>query len=164
MTKAGLSASERFWVKVDPPDVNGCMNWNASLYTNGYGAFSWGNGKINAAHIFSWELHHGPVNGLCVLHKCDNRRCVNPDHLFLGTRRENTHDMMAKGRAPWDGPRWDKKGTANGRAKLDERKVNGILLLVAQGMRQTDAGAHYGVSQGTVSRIVSGVGWTHLAA
>jgi len=57
--------------------------------------------KVNGAHRVSWELHHGPIlKNLCVLHTCDIPACVNPNHLFLGTKWDNIHDAMKKGRAP----------------------------------------------------------------
>ena len=87
---------EEFWSKVNKTD--GCWLWTAGCTNNGYGQFMDG-GKKYATHRFSWELHFGPIpQGQCVLHKCDVRRCVRSDHLFLGDRRDNSHDALAKGR------------------------------------------------------------------
>lgn len=94
------SLSERFWSKVCQSDA--CWEWTRSTNHAGYGQIS-GQGTVLLAHRLSWELHFGKIpSGQCVLHKCDNRLCVRPDHLFLGTRPENTQDMMSKGRLnPW---------------------------------------------------------------
>jgi len=94
--------SERFWAKVNKDAPNGCWEWHSSLTGGGYGAFFVHHPdkrEIVRAHRFSWELANGSIpNGLWVLHKCDNRICVNPDHLFLGNRSDNMIDCARKGR------------------------------------------------------------------
>jgi hypothetical protein len=76
-----------------------CWLWTASKIRNGYGRYKL-NGETVYAHLFSWEYFNGEIDkGLSVLHKCDVRNCVNPNHLFLGTQKDNMVDMIAKGRA-----------------------------------------------------------------
>lgn len=95
------TATQRFWAKVDKRGLEECWLWTASLFRLGYGQFRAGPGqKRNVlAHRFSYEVAHGPIPvGLCVMHTCDNRRCVNPAHLRLGTHTDNMRDCAAKGR------------------------------------------------------------------
>lgn len=89
---------ERFWAHL-PDRGDGCWEWTGgTLATGGYGKLSV-NGAERRAHRFSYELLVGPIpDGLCVLHRCDNRPCCNPSHLFLGTRRDNNYDMATKKR------------------------------------------------------------------
>jgi hypothetical protein len=85
-----------FWNKVNK--TSGCWLWTAGKHEKGYGTF-WVSKKCWKAHRYAWHLKHGKIpSGLCVLHKCDNPPCVNPDHLFLGTVLENNIDMFKKGR------------------------------------------------------------------
>lgn len=87
---------ERFWSKVDK--TGDCWNWTAGTFHFGHGKFRL-NGKMVKAHRLAYELLVGDFDkSLCVLHKCDNPRCVNPEHLFLGTKGDNNSDMTAKGR------------------------------------------------------------------
>src|SRR6187455_237481 len=102
----------RFFTKVADKDENGCMEWLAYRHPLGHGMFGF-DGKMGYAHRFSYQLHIGKIpKGKHVLHKCDNRACVNPDHLFLGTQSDNNLDMYKKGRCR--GPR----GERNALAKL----------------------------------------------
>lgn len=92
----------RFWSKVRKGD--GCWEWQAKRFDNGYGSFAVSRNKNQGAHRVAWELTNGPIPaGMSVLHHCDNRPCVRPDHLFLGTQLDNMRDMLAKGRQRWRG-------------------------------------------------------------
>lgn len=98
--RKGKSLIDRFKEKYIPEPNSGCWIWIASTSNSGYGKF-----RINdniphsSAHRASWIIHNGPIKkGLNVCHKCDVKLCVNPKHLFLGTTKENVHDMLNKGR------------------------------------------------------------------
>ena len=87
---------DRFMKKVN--ESNGCWKWNAQIFPTGYGAFHL-NGKSILAHRASYLIFNGEIpNGIFVCHKCDNKSCVNPHHLFLGSAKENAIDRSLKGR------------------------------------------------------------------
>ena len=89
---------ERFFNKVEVDGESGCHVWTGARNVWGYGRVHWG-GKMYSAHRVAWKFAHGAIpDGKFVLHRCDNRGCVNPDHLFLGTAKDNARDMVAKGR------------------------------------------------------------------
>lgn len=114
----GWTPEQRFWAKVDKS--GDCWNWTAARYhVNGYGCFGL-NGKIQGAHRVAWQFIRGPIpRGMWVLHRCDNRLCVRPEHLFLGTHQDNMNDMWRKGRGS------PALGKRNGRYTKPERTAKG---------------------------------------
>ena len=152
---------DRFWAKVDVRGENECWEWMACK-AQGYGRIGLGGVGAGAenAHRLSWELHHGDIpDDLYVLHKCDNRGCVNPAHLFLGTQAENIADMVAKGRHA----RVAQKGERNGRAMLTKDQVIEIRHRYAEGgVTLRHLGEEFGVCPATASHIVQGRNWPHV--
>lgn len=144
---------DRYWEKVDKSDPSGCWLWTGGTTNFGYGVFSLAGTKdLHGAHRVAWRLHHGHDAGKkCVLHRCDTPGCVNPDHLFLGSRVENMEDKIRKGRQP--------KGEATGRAKLSEDQV---LAIQSDHRSQAKIASEYGVDQSTISNIKTGASWGHL--
>jgi len=132
----------RFWSNVEKG--LSCWNWTGSRSTNGYGRIHF-LGKRRAAHRVSWLIHHGEFPSMCVLHTCDNRLCVNPQHLWLGTARDNAQDMVAKGRHYYQTP--------GRKRKLNPEKVREIRSLgaIMSAMKIADL---YGVSACTISGIL----------
>lgn len=144
----------RFRAKfVARPD--GCWEWTASRRPNGYGQFKLGD-RVGYAHRASYTLFVGAIPvGMFVCHRCDNKACVNPEHLFVGTAADNMADMAAKGRGRKTGSR----GERNGRAILTAEQVVSIreaLNAGAVGLRLAEA---YGVGPTAISRIRSGRAW-----
>ena len=133
---------------------NGCWNWTSSKDLAGYGMIKHKNGKQIKAHRFSWMLYKGEIpDNLFVLHRCDNRLCVNPEHLFLGTHQDNMDDMVAKGRLPAH------RGENNGFAKLTASQV---IKIRSDGRSQSKIAADYGIAQTQVSHIKLRKQWTHI--
>lgn len=92
---------DRFWKMVEKREPDGCWEWQGNVLSDGYGSIRMpgAQGQPVKAHRYSWELHHGPIpEGVLVLHRCDNQRCVRPDHLFLGSQSDNMQDMHNKRR------------------------------------------------------------------
>lgn len=160
--------TRNFWTKVNKREVDECWNWTGGLASTGYGSFGNGPPIPHGAHRTSWLLRYGEIpKGLWVLHKCDNRACVNPDHLFLGTNLDNIMDRNMKGRTS-SGPRHSAvmrpaKGESNAGAKLTQQEVLEIRGLCAQRrLSHETIGAMYGVRKVTVYRISSRRYWRHL--
>ena len=132
----------------------GCWEWTAGLGVQGYGRFKQG-GKTRLAHRVSYALHvaHIPEAAL-VLHKCDNRKCVNPDHLFIGTQKDNIQDMKAKGRGV--------VGEASPHAKLTEADVLRIYDLYESGVGTIRLAKMFSITKNLAWLIVRGRTWKHL--
>ena len=116
------------------------------------------NGKEVRAHRVSWELHRGPIpEGMSVLHKCDNPPCVNPEHLFLGTQKDNAEDCRVKRRTTC--------GEKDPRHKLTSKDVEGIReLRNSSNMSYRKLSKMFGVDRSTIIKIVSGKTWKESCA
>lgn len=153
----GFTTEERFWAYVRKrPGRSGCWEWTGTVISTGYGKIHLGPGQPGLAHRYSYKLHNGPIPaGLFVCHHCDNRRCVNPRHLFCGTQQENVDDMEAKGRAVKRGS----NGEANGGAKITEAAVREIRASSEAVRRIAE---QYGVSISLIYAIRSRHTWKHI--
>ena len=165
-------AAAAFWSHVNkdgpvhPVLLTACWEWmGAKLKSRdplvpGYGAVAASGGFFERlAHRRSWEMTHGRPD-LCVLHKCDNRTCVRPDHLFIGTYADNNRDMVAKGRhfSPFRG----RRGEKNRNARLTDATATAIPARHAAGETQQEIAESLGVSQSTVSLVLLGKRWRHV--
>lgn len=152
-----ISIEERFALNVKVDEVTGCHNFIGAKDSDGYGRIK-NKGKAISAHRYAWESKRGPTNVLHVLHKCDNRSCVNIEHLFLGTHKQNMADMKEKKRCN------PPKGYAHTRpmAKLTNEKVLEIKKLLSRGYKQADIARDFKVSRGIISDISIGNTWTHI--
>ncbi len=150
--------AESFWAKVKVCERNNCWEWQNSCNSTGYGTVSW-HGKVHTAHrVAAWLSglvgdpkapinKHEPTH---VLHKCDNRKCCNPNHFFLGSYTDNQLDAYAKKR------RTQPKGASHANAKLTTLQVAKIRKRYAAGEYQVPLAKEHGVSQRVISLIIRG--------
>jgi hypothetical protein len=161
----GLERLNNFWDKVKMPPLNErekCWNWTGALNIpnhKGYGVFCIGklmhsgHRRLITAHRFSWMLANGPIpKGMSILHKCDNKLCVNPNHLFLGTHDDNMHDASMKGRMA--------RGSNHYMSKLTENQVRKIRKEYANtAITEENLGKKYGITQTDVGLIIRRKTW-----
>lgn len=155
MSRYPAPVEERLRERVDRsggPDA--CWPWLGAINSHGYGTIR-ERCKSKGAHVIAFRAEHGEVPvGLMVLHHCDNRRCCNPTHLFLGTNAENTADRVRKGRSAC--------GSRIARAKITASQAALIRHLSACGVRGRLLGGLFGVSQTAVSSIARAKTWAHV--
>ena len=138
------------------PGDDGCMEWTGGRAKAGYGCTSHG-GENWTTHRLAFALANGDLlPGLCVMHRCDNPACINPDHLFAGTKGDNVADMVAKGR------KVTARGEAAGRARLTEADVLDIRRRHAAGESLRELGSCYGVSHVAILNVVKRRTWSHV--
>jgi hypothetical protein len=132
---------------------DGCWLWGGSVLRDGYGQMCF-KGKTRKAHQLAWEFFRGHIPaGMMVCHRCDVRHCVNPEHLFLGTAKDNVADMFAKGR------QHDRKGEKHGHAKLTAEQVREIRV---SRENQYELAERHGLSQSAISNIRTRKSWAHI--
>lgn len=162
-----MAIADRFWSKVLRTD--GCWEWMGRRGQQGYGQLQV-DLRQKRAHRVSWELAYGSIGaGLCVLHRCDNTGCVNPAHLFLGTRSDNNADRDEKGRSA-RGQRhgththpglW--RGERNGHARLTTDQVRAIRHRRSQGETQVALADSFGISRRALRAVLTGESWGWLS-
>lgn len=147
---------ERFWKHVKKTDD--CWLWTGGQTHHGYGRVVHHPTRPQSrlAHRISWELHFGRIANprQCVCHSCDNPLCVNPSHLFLGTRLDNAIDKVKKGRHP--------VGEQHKNAKLNESAIKEIRRLYVAGISQGKLAITYHVNRVTIRNIISRRAWAHV--
>ena len=140
---------DRFWSKVDKTDK--CWMWTAACSSDGYGNISI-KGKTYKPHRVSYEIKHGPIpKGMLICHHCDNKLCVRPSHLFLGTQKDNMQDAVGKGRAA--------RGERHGSSKLTESQVKQIRI---DPRMEKEIAPDYSISNSVVGKIKRRVNWKHI--
>jgi len=146
---------QQYWTFVEKTD--GCWKWKGSKNKFGYGAFRF-HKRMMMAHRVSWEIHNGPIlQGIQVLHKCDNPECSRPDHLFLGNQSENMVDCVEKGRKN------TAKGERHAKAILREEDVLQIRSLCQSGLQSRhEIARSFNVSYASITDIVLRRSWRHL--
>ena len=130
----------------------GCIEWTGSLNSHGYAEISIG-GKRNLVHRIQCEIKHGKLNDLLALHKCDNRKCINPDHLYAGTQSQNMQDKFLRGRDN------HARGERAGGAKLTEQDV---LEIRSSSLTNTELAKIYPVNKMQIGRIRRRERWAHV--
>jgi len=152
---------KRFWCRVNKEGpIHSSLGrywiWTGSKDRLGYGYLG-GYTPERRAYRLSYVLNVGPIQEeLCVLHRCDNPSCVNPAHLFLGTRYDNNKDRHRKGRSG------DHRGESNGRALLTETLVAEIRLKYRAGVPATKLMSEYGLKRSALYNLLSGHSWSHV--
>jgi len=157
-----MTPEERFWLKVDKngpivyPGIGRCWEWHGGTFNHGYGIFLY-NKKPSLAHRISWIFTHGSepkfpgASRTFLLHRCDNRLCVNPAHLRPGTAKENADDMVKRKRVA--------KGERASRTKLTERDVREIL---SSELTTKELARKFDVYYSCIWKIRHGLLWGHL--
>lgn len=155
---------EQFWSHVKIGAPHECWTWQGCRSLRGYGLFgvrlSDGRRMNRNAQRVAWVITHGPImsSRILVCHRCDNRPCVNPSHLFLGASQANVDDMIAKGRAALQ------KGESNNSAKLTDAQVCAIRAALKYPYRgiNADLAREFGVVNSLISLIKHRRAWAHL--
>lgn len=151
-----------FWSRVKKTEGDGCWEWQDRLNIGGYGQCTY-QGRPYVTHRVAWMIEKGEIpKGMLVCHHCDNRKCVRIDHLFLGTYKDNTADMMRKGRhskGDRSSPKSRARGERHPHAKLTEEQVREIRK---SNLPQKELCGIYGLHQTAISDIRLRKSWRHV--
>lgn len=152
----------RYQAKVGRAGLNECWSWLACVSSSGYGCIGYKKKMLTASRV-AWELEHGPIpGGLVVCHKCDNPRCCNPHHLFLGTQHQNILDSASKGRHRSKTRPDEGCGANHHHANLNEWSACGVLARRLMGAPIKEVAEEHGITTSTVSKIALGQCWNSL--
>ncbi len=144
----------RFWAKINK--TQNCWLWTSATYPSGYGHITYQKRCLRATRVM-YELAYKIYPGkLFVCHHCDNPICVNPEHLFLGTPKDNVADMFKKGR------QHKRHGEHSPGSKLTDKKVLEVIKLTKKGMTQLEIANQFNIRQSNISAILNGNRWTHI--
>lgn len=167
--KEAIPLNVKFWSKVNKngpipthmSHLGNCWIWIGAKTDKGYGIMNFKRNKKNhvcGAHRVSWRLHNGEISpNMCVCHKCDNRLCIRPDHLFLGTKAENTYDRDRKNRGDWTHPPY--KGEDSPQSKLTEDMVKFIRTTNFSNIQLSKM---FGVNRNHIWKIKNRRAWKHI--
>jgi predicted XRE-type DNA-binding protein len=148
----------RFWSYVDRGNPDECWQWKGGFQSGGYGCFNPYKMPVGTrmSHRIAWVLTHGKIKPqLQINHRCGNRSCCNPSHLYAGTQKENMRDRKEHGREQHGSKAWN--------SKLTEFDIKIIFELRKRGLSQTQIAPIFGVTSQTISHILSGKGWSHIS-
>lgn len=156
MQKRYRSAAERFDAFADKsggPDA--CWPWTAHVSPNRYGIITLDDGTKTQPHRYAQERFNGPIpEGMVVRHRCDNKPCVNPAHLLIGTKADNSRDAYERGLVP--------RGSDHHFARLTEADIPVIRAKLREGVSESRIAAMFGVSRGAINNIRRGNSWAHI--
>ena len=163
----------KFWAGTKISDLLACWEWQRGKYgAKGYGCFYF-DGKTRQAHRVAWTIVYGDIpTGMWVLHKCDNPACCNPNHLYLGTAKDNMRDSVERGRRPtrynqpiegsYRARKRNKGQEYHFKSKLSEADVIRIRELLSEGRTGMSLAKQYGVCRQNIHNIKHRRTWAHL--
>jgi len=163
LDRMDTSLWDRYWTMTEVDDSTGCRLWTGSRVNKPDGTKTYGkieiDGKFVYAHRMAWALYRGFIPaGMCICHKCDNPQCCNIDHLFMGTKKENSQDSVRKGRMH--------SGETSGRSKLTDAKVKVIRQTYEEKADKVGIvkalALLFDVTRVTIYRVINRETWNHI--